>query len=119
MSNNYKAGDKDSRPWGTWEVLAVGENYCVKRITVKEGGILSLQSHNFREENWLIASGEAVVTLDDEKFVRKVGESIYIPVKAKHRIQNDSDKPLVFIELQTGEKLDETDIIRYEDKYGR
>lgn len=119
MVNVYKAGDNDVRPWGKWEVLAVGEGYCVKRITVNAGGILSLQSHNYREENWLVAEGKAVVTLGDKKIVRSVGESVYIPVGVKHRIQNDESAPLVFIELQTGEKLDEADIIRYEDKYGR
>ena len=119
MSNNYKAGDKDTRPWGNWEVLSAGDGFCVKKIVVDAGQILSLQSHNFREENWIIASGEAVVTLENQKVKKNVGESVYIPVGVKHRIQNDSDMPLIFIEIQTGEKLDENDIIRYEDKYGR
>ena len=119
MVNVYKAGDNDLRPWGKWEVLAVGAGYCVKRITVNPNGILSLQSHNFREENWLIAEGEALITLGDKKIIRTVGESVYIPVGVKHRIQNEGKSPLVFIELQTGSKLDELDIIRYEDKYGR
>ena len=119
MTNVYKVGDNDTRPWGKWEVLAVGEGYCVKRITVNAGGILSLQSHNYREENWLIAEGEALVTLGTKQLIRKVGESVYIPTGVKHRIQNNTTTPLIFIELQTGEKLDEADIIRYEDKYGR
>ena len=91
----------------------------LQKIVVDAGQILSLQSHNFREENWIIASGEAVVTLENQKVKKNVGESVYIPVGVKHRIQNDSDMPLIFIEIQTGEKLDENDIIRYEDKYGR
>ncbi len=119
MINNYKPGDKDKRPWGSWEVIAVSNNYCVKRITVSAGQILSLQSHNFREENWIIASGEANIFLGDKNIVRRAGESVYIPVGIKHRIQNNTDKPLVFIEIQTGRKLDELDIIRYEDRYGR
>lgn len=119
MNNNYKRGDKDTRPWGTWEVLDSGEGFCVKRIKVTPGGILSLQSHNFRSEHWIIVKGEAVVTLGEEKLTRKTDESVYIPVKTKHRIQNNSNSDVEFIEIQTGEKLDESDIIRYEDSYNR
>ena len=119
MANNYKRGDKDSRPWGTWEVLDSGEGFCVKRIMVTPGNILSLQSHNHRAEHWIIVKGEAVVTLGEEKLPKKANESVYIPVGVKHRIQNDSNENMEFIEVQTGETLDEGDIIRYEDSYGR
>lgn len=119
MSNTYKIGESDNRPWGSWEVLSVGDGFCVKKIVVNAGQMLSLQSHNFREENWIIASGEALITLGEEKLTKSVGESVYIGVGVKHRIQNDTDNQLIFIELQTGEKLDENDIVRYEDKYGR
>ncbi|MBP3515314.1 MAG: phosphomannose isomerase type II C-terminal cupin domain [Alphaproteobacteria bacterium] len=119
MANTYKKGDKDNRPWGTWEVLDAGDNFCVKRICVTPGNILSLQSHNFRSEHWIIVKGEAVVTLGEEKIVKKADESVYIPVKTKHRIQNDTKENMEFIEIQTGENLDESDIIRYEDIYGR
>ncbi len=119
MANLYKRGDKDSRPWGTWEVLETGETYCVKKIRVTPGNILSLQSHNFRSEHWIIVEGEAVVTLGEDKIVKKAGENAYIPVTVKHRIQNNTDKDMVFIEVQYGENLDENDIIRYEDSYGR
>lgn len=119
MANNYKKGDHDTRPWGTWEVLDAGSTFCVKRITVTPGNILSLQSHNHRAEHWTIVEGEAVVTLDDKKIVCKADGAVYIPVKAKHRIQNDSGRDMIFIEIQTGETLDENDIIRYEDSYGR
>lgn len=119
MANSYKKGEKDSRPWGTWEVLEVGEGFCVKRIVVTPGNILSLQSHNFRNEHWIIVKGEAVVTLGDDKIVKRADESIYIPVKTKHRIQNNSHQNMEFIEIQTGANLDENDIIRYEDSYGR
>ncbi len=119
MANNYKKGDHDTRPWGTWEVLDAGENFCVKKITVTPGNILSLQSHNHRAEHWTIVDGEAVVTLGDEKIVCGADEAVYIPVQTKHRIQNNTQKNMVFIEIQTGDKLDEADIIRYEDSYGR
>lgn len=119
MANNYKKGDRDNRPWGTWEVLDSGDGFCVKRICVTLGNILSLQSHDFRNEHWIIVSGEAVVTLGEDKIVKKAGENVFIPVKMKHRIQNNTDKNMEFIEVQTGETLDENDIIRYEDSYGR
>lgn len=120
MATNYKKGDHDSRPWGTWEVLDSGEHFCVKRIMVKPDAILSLQLHNHRAEHWIIAEGEAMVVLGDDTLYRKADDSIYIPVKTKHRIKNTSkEKELIFIEIQTGETLDENDIVRFEDSYGR
>lgn len=120
MTTNYKRGDNDSRPWGTWEVLDSGENFCVKKITVNPEAILSLQLHNHRAEHWIIVEGEAMVVLGDDTLYRKADDSIYIPLKTKHRIKNTSkNKNLVFIEIQTGEKLDENDIVRFEDNYGR
>ncbi len=120
MTTNYKKGDNDIRPWGTWEVLDSGETFCIKKITVNPEAILSLQLHNHRAEHWIIAEGEAMIVLGEDTLYRKADDSIYIPVKTKHRIKNTSpDKKLVFIEIQTGEKLDEEDIIRFEDNYGR
>lgn len=120
MSTNYKKGDFDTRPWGTWEVLDAGEHFCVKRITVNPQAILSLQLHHFRAEHWIIAEGEAMIVLGEDILYRKADDSVYIPVKTKHRIKNTSlDKKLVFIEIQTGETLDESDIVRFEDNYGR
>lgn len=119
MATTYKKGDKDIRPWGTWEVLESGEHYCVKKICVTSGSTLSLQLHHHRAEHWIIVEGEAVVTLGESKSVKKANESIYIPAETKHRIQNDTSSEVVFIEIQTGENLDENDIIRFEDKYGR
>lgn len=120
MATDYKKGDHDTRPWGTWEVLESGEHYCVKKITVNPGAILSLQLHNHRAEHWIIAEGEAMVVLGEDTLYRQADTSVYIPVKTKHRIKNTSpDKQLVFIEIQTGETLDENDIVRFEDSYGR
>lgn len=120
MSTNYKKGDFDTRPWGTWEVLDAGDHFCVKRITVNPQAILSLQLHHFRAEHWIIAEGEAMIVLGEDTLYRKADDSVYIPVKTKHRIKNtSSDQKLVFIEIQTGETLDESDIVRFEDNYGR
>lgn len=119
MINNYKRGEHDTRPWGTWEVIDCAEGFCAKRITVNPQGILSLQLHHFRAEHWIIVSGKATVTLNDDIIEKNAGEAVYIPQETKHRIQNKTEKPLVFIEVQVGENLDENDIVRYEDVYGR
>lgn len=117
--NNYEKGSKDTRPWGKWEVIEVGPNYCIKKIEVNPKGKLSLQSHNYRAEHWIIVSGKATITLGENILEKDKDEAIYIPIKTKHRIENKYDAPLVFIEVQTGDTLDEDDIIRYEDIYGR
>ena len=119
MANTYKRGDKDTRPWGTWEVLDTDTNFCVKRICVTPHNQLSLQLHHHRSEHWIVVKGEAKVTLGDDIIVRKANESIYIPVETKHRIENATDENMEFIEIQTGDNLDENDIVRFEDVYGR
>ena len=112
-------GEIGERPWGLYEVLTEADGYKVKRITVAPGGRLSLQSHQHRAEHWVVVSGTATVTVG--KTVRKVGvhEHVYIPLQAKHRLENDTSAPLVLIEVQSGSYLGEDDIIRYEDIYGR
>ena len=120
MATRYKKGDMDTRPWGTWEVLESSDTYCVKKITVNPNAILSLQMHNFRAEHWIIAKGNAMIVLGEDTLYRTQDEAVYIPVKTKHRIKNTSNsEELVFIEVQTGDTLDEEDIIRFEDNYGR
>ena len=119
MANLYKKGDSDVRPWGTWEVLDCGENFCVKKIKVIPGGKLSLQLHHHLDEHWIIVEGHAIVTLGEEKLLKKANDAIFIPVETKHRIQNDSSHDVVFIEVQAGDSLDENDIVRLEDVYGR
>lgn len=120
MTINYKKGDSDSRPWGVWEVLEAGPHFCVKKITVNPSSILSLQLHHHRAEHWTIVEGNAVVTLNDKEISCTRDDSVYIPIQTKHRIQNPSlNEPLIFIEIQTGETLDEADIVRFEDNYGR
>lgn len=119
MANNYQTGDKDNRPWGTWEVLSCGENYCIKKITVKPQAKLSLQLHYHRSEHWIITQGSATVTLGDSIIEKKPFEHVYIPQKTNHRMANLTTEPLEFIEVQTGEILDENDIVRLEDIYNR
>lgn len=119
MANNYQRGQKDIRPWGTWEVIDCGKTFCVKRIKVTPGSKLSLQLHHHRAEHWIIVQGEAHVTLGEEVFLKKTDEHIFIPIGEKHRIENKSNQDIEFIEVQAGDTLDENDIVRLEDVYGR
>lgn len=107
------------RPWGYYTVLNQGEGYLTKMICVSPHGQLSLQSHNFRSEHWVVLSGSARVTLDNKNFILKPGSSIDIPVKVKHSLGNPYGEELKIIEVQKGDKLVEEDIIRYKDIYGR
>ena len=110
---------KDHRPWGWFESMTSGERFQVKRICVKPSAALSLQSHNHRSEHWIVVQGEAKVTIDDEvKFVKE-GQSVYVPLGARHRLENPSKLPILLIEVQIGTYLGEDDIIRYEDIYAR
>lgn len=115
----YFIGQKDTRPWGTWEVLAVGEGFCIKKICVKPGEMLSLQYHNYRDELWNIIYGNGIMTLKNDKFEIKCGDIIKIEKKQYHRIENNGDKDLMFIEIQTGNRIEENDIVRIGDKYDR
>ena len=110
---------KDYRPWGWFESLALGERFQVKRIRVKPGASLSLQSHKHRSEHWIVVEGTAKVTIDDEVKLVSEGQSIYVPLGAKHRMENPDKLPMVLIEVQIGTYLGEDDIIRYEDVYAR
>ncbi|MDD3012428.1 MAG: glycosyltransferase [Candidatus Gastranaerophilales bacterium] len=110
---------EDKRPWGYYEVLSDKPDHKVKRIVVFPQGELSLQRHKRRSEHWQIITGEAVVTLENEKIPLIAGQSIDIPQRAKHRIKNIGDKNMAFIEIQRGDYFGEDDIERFEDKYGR
>ena len=115
----YRRGDSDTRPWGRWEVLDTGDGFAVKRISVNPGAILSLQLHHHRAEHWVVARGQARVTRGDAVFEVKAGEHVHIPLETAHRIENPGAEIMEFIEVQTGDKLDENDIVRLEDRYGR
>ncbi len=109
----------DHRPWGWFESIATGDRFQVKRIRVKPGAALSLQSHHHRAEHWIVVAGTAKVTVGNEVRLVAENESIYIPLGAKHRLENPGKLPITLIEVQTGAYLGEDDIIRHEDIYAR
>lgn len=109
----------DYRPWGWFETLVIRGRFQVKQIHVKPSAVLSLQSHHHRSEHWVVVAGTAEVTVDDDTVLVSEGQSVYIPLGAKHRMRNPGKVPLVIIEIQTGSYLGEDDIIRYEDLYAR
>ncbi len=117
--NAYRPGESDTRPWGTWEVLATGPTYCAKRIVVLPGQRLSLQRHRGRHEHWVVVAGEALVTLDSEVRRLRENEAVEIPVGTAHRLENPGTTPLCVIEVQYGQDLREDDIERLDDQYGR
>ena len=107
------------RPWGSYDSVDVGERFQVKRIKVKPGARLSLQSHGQRAEHWIVVSGVARVTRDNDVFELFANQSTYIPIGAKHRLENPGNEMLELVEVQSGDYLGEDDIVRYEDVYGR
>lgn len=110
---------RDQRPWGWFESIANGDGFQVKRIMVNPGASLSLQSHNHRAEHWIVVAGTAKVTIEDDIKLVTVNQSIYVPLGAKHRLENPGKLPVIMIEVQTGAYLGEDDIIRYADAYAR
>lgn len=110
---------RDHRPWGWFETLVLGDRFQVKRIVVHPGAALSLQSHVHRAEHWIVVSGTARVTVEGEVKLMAENESVYVPLGARHRLENPGKVPMVLIEIQTGAYLGEDDIIRYEDIYSR
>ena len=110
---------KDHRPWGSFESLALGDRFQVKRIVVHPGGSLSLQSHHHRSEHWIVVQGTAKVTVQSEVTFLTEGQSTFIPVGAVHRMENPGKIPMILIEVQIGAYLGEDDIIRFEDIYSR
>ena len=107
------------KPWGSYQVLEESLKYSIKRIIVKPGGILSLQSHLHRSEHWIVVQGIAEVTIDEKIKILNINQNIFIPQNSKHRLSNKDNEDLIVIEIWFGDKLDEEDIIRYEDIYGR
>ncbi len=107
------------RPWGSYETLEKQDRFQVKRIVVKPGAKLSLQRHYHRSEHWVIVKGTGKVTRDNEEFLLSENQYIFLPVTAIHRIENPGKIPLEFIEVQVGSYLEEDDIVRFEDVYGR
>ncbi len=110
---------KVHRPWGSYQSVDKGARFQVKRIVVKQGGRLSLQMHHHRAEHWIVVQGTARVTIGDETRTVHENESTYIPIGAKHRLENPGKIDLELIEVQTGSYLGEDDIVRIEDDYRR
>ncbi len=110
---------QEERPWGMFKVLSESKGYKMKEIVVKPGGKLSLQMHHHRAEFWVIIEGEAIVTVDEDIHHMKAQDSIFIPLKAKHRLENKGTTNLKIVEIQCGDYLGEDDIVRFDDIYGR
>ena len=110
---------KDHRPWGWFESLVISEGFQVKRIHVKPGAALSLQSHKYRAEHWVVVRGTAEVTVGGTISTLEANQSAYIPLGERHRLKNPGENDLEIIEVQTGSYLEEDDIIRYDDVYAR
>jgi len=115
----YKLHRTVARPWGAYTTLEEGPGFKIKRIEVKASGSLSLQLHHRRSEHWVVVSGRARVTRDNDVFELVHNQSTYIPIETMHRLENPGTEPLVLIEVQCGDYLGEDDIVRFDDKYGR
>lgn len=113
------APEHDERPWGSYTVLADESDHKVKRLVVQPGQRLSYQKHAKRAEHWFVVRGSGHVTLDGDELPVGPGTAVDVPRGAAHRITNDGDEPLVFVEVQHGESFAEDDIVRLDDDYGR
>ena len=108
------------RPWGWYDSIEISKSFQVKRIKLKPRARISVQSHKFRAEHWVVVSGTARVFRGEEESTLEENESTFIPIGMKHSLHNPStSKPLEIIEVQTGTYFGEDDIERFEDKYGR
>ena len=111
--------ESEDRPWGSWHVIDVEEGYKIKRIHVKPGCRLSYQTHSHRSEHWVVVSGTATCTIDDNVVVVGPGESVDVAQGAKHRLANEGTEDLTIVEVQRGAYTGEDDITRFADDYGR
>ena len=107
------------RPWGKYINLFKGKNFLVKELIVNSKSSISLQKHYHRSEHWMITGGKPLITINKNKYLKKIDDFVFIPQGAIHRIENNYKKPVKIIEVQTGSVLKETDIVRYKDIYGR
>jgi mannose-6-phosphate isomerase len=116
---NNEIGKIYTRPWGTYQTIALTDNYQVKILTINPNGHLSLQKHSKCSEHWTIVKGDPTITIDETVKTYPVNSHIFIPVGAAHRIENVTATPAVIIEVQIGPYLGEDDIIKIPDVYGR
>jgi mannose-6-phosphate isomerase-like protein (cupin superfamily) len=114
-----EAISREDRPWGYYEVLMQGPGMQIKRLVVNDMQRLSLQTHEHRDEYWFITAGEGMVQVDDWVHQVKAGSQVTIMRGEKHRVQAIGGQPLEIIEVQHGDPIDENDIVRHEDDYGR
>ena len=117
-SKYFKKKNVYYRPWGRYVNLFKGQNFLVKELTVNSRSSISLQKHHHRSEHWLVTQGNPLITINKDKFSKKVSESVFIPQGSIHRIENPYKVPVKILEIQTGSILKETDIVRYQDIYG-
>lgn len=117
--SSYTVGDADVRPWGSWKVLDVMPAIVVKKLIVSPGKRISLQRHRFRSERWIVVDGVATVRKDDRVLHLNPGEGVFLPQGCLHRLGNETDQPVMLIEIQFGSPLSEDDIERFNDDYGR
>jgi mannose-1-phosphate guanylyltransferase/mannose-6-phosphate isomerase len=115
----YKKKNVYYRPWGRYVNLFEGKGFLIKELFVKPKGILSLQKHHHRSEHWLVTQGTPKITLNKDSFSKKQNDHIFIPLEAVHRIENPGNKSVKIIEAQVGSILKESDIVRFQDVYGR
>jgi mannose-1-phosphate guanylyltransferase/mannose-6-phosphate isomerase len=115
----YKKKNIYYRPWGKYVNLFKGKEFLIKELFVKSKGILSLQKHHHRAEHWFVVKGKPKITLNKDSFLMNKNDYIFIPLEAIHRIQNPGKEPVKILEAQVGTVLKETDIVRYQDVYGR
>ena len=115
----YKKKNVFLRPWGSYVNLFTGKEFLIKELHVKAKGVLSLQKHFHRSEHWVVLQGKPKITLNKKSYIRKPDDTIFIPSGSIHRIENPYKKPVKIIEAQVGSILKETDIVRYQDIYGR
>ena len=118
-SRYFKKRNVFHRPWGKYTNLFNGKGFLIKEIIVNANSSISLQKHKHRSEHWNIISGRPKITINKKKFFRKSNDDVFIPKGAIHRIENYSRTPVIIMEVQKGEILKETDIVRYKDVYGR
>ncbi len=118
-SKYFKKKNVFHRPWGKYTNLFNGKGFLIKELIINPKSSISLQKHNYRSEHWSVSSGNAKVTINNKTYIKRNGDTAFIPKGSLHRIENPYTKPVVIMEAQTGAILKETDIVRYKDIYGR
>jgi len=118
-AENHLKNSAVRRPWGSYTVLLEGQGYKIKKFIVKPGQSQSLQMHKHRSEHWVVVAGQANIQCGNKKLVLKAGQSTFIPLNTKHRVANRKKTLLKIVEVQRGKYLEEDDIIRFKDRYGR